>query len=179
MEYIALLRGINVSGQKLIKMEALRKSLEALPFTNVSTYIQSGNILFESPSTDISELQRSIHEMIKADFGFDVPIVIVTLEELNEVVAKNPYSDRVLNDSAQPYVSFLSEVPSREAVKMLKEIDFGNDEFTDHKRWLYILYESAGRTKLSNAVIERKLKVTSTARNWKTINQLLALSRSS
>ena len=177
MTYIALLRGINVGGHKLIKMEALRKSLERLPFTNVSTYIQSGNILFESPNEDSAQLQRSIAEIIKMDFGFEVPVVIVTLDELNDVVVNNPYSERILSDPAQPYISFLSEIPTRERVATLKEVDFGNDEFTVYKRWLYILYESAAKTKLSNVVIERKLNLQSTARNWKTVHKLIELSQ--
>lgn len=175
-KYIALLRGINVSGQKLIKMEALRKSLERLRFEKVSTYIQSGNILFESSGSDVAVLQSQIKELIQTDFGFDVPVVIITLKELLDVVSSNPYANSVLSDPAQPYVSFLSAEPSKEALSLLQEIDFGKDEFTSHKRWLYILYASAASTKLSNSFIERKLNVTATSRNWKTVTKLIALS---
>ncbi len=176
-KYIALLRGINVSGQKLIKMETLREALAKLPITNITTYIQSGNILFESEIQDVSTLQSSIASIINSDFGFDVPVTVITPKLLREVIDNNPYREKSLADPTQPYVSFLSELPASSALEEFRKIDFGNDTWINYNRWLYITYESAARTKLSNAVIERKLSVSSTARNWKTVQKLLELSR--
>lgn len=173
--YIALLRGINVSGQKIIKMELLRKAVAELGFENISTYIQSGNIIFKSTESDAEKLGDLIAGKIKDHFSFDVPIVMVTPDYLKQVIALNPYQNRTLSDPAQPYVAFLSEVPKEENTGVLKTLDFGNDEFTIVGKSVYLLYLNAGKTKLSNTIIESKLKVKATSRNWKTIHKLLAL----
>ncbi len=174
-KYVALLRGINVGGQKLIKMEALRKALQRLPIKNVSTYIQSGNIIFESENRNIEQLQQQISELIKSEFGFDVKVVVVTSADLQKIIENNPFIDRKIDDPAQPYVSILSETPSATALQSLRKTDFGKDEWVSHERWLYILYESAGQTKLSNSAIEKILEVSATSRNWKTIGKLFEM----
>jgi uncharacterized protein (DUF1697 family) len=174
--YIALLRGINVSGHKIIKMEILRKVLEELDFKNISTYIQSGNILFESDVIDVSILEHQIADKIEEHFGFLVPVTIVTLEELKMIVEKNPFSNQKMEDPAQPYVAFLSESPTPAAIKVLGAIDFGNDRFINIDKTLYLFYaNSAANTKLNNVVIENKLKLKATSRNWKTVHKLIDL----
>lgn len=174
--YIALLRGINVSGHKIIKMETLRKVLEELNFKNVSTYIQSGNILFQSGETSIPKLEKQITDLIFKHFSFDVPVTVVTPQDLKKIVNDNPYAAQQLEDPAQPYVSFLSEIPSVEKLELLKAIDFKGDNFVNIGKTLYINYvKSAGDSKLSNVIIENKLKLRSTARNWKTVNKLIEL----
>lgn len=176
-KYIALLRGINVSGQKLIKMERLCESVSRLGFEDVSTYIQSGNILFSFADTEIANICDLLSGMILSDFGFDVGVIVIEPGELEKTIADNPFSNRTPENSTQPYVGFLSEIPSSENVKSLEDVDFGNDEFHIIGKRIYIWYaDSAGKTKLSNAVIERKLKVVSTARNWKTVQKLRELS---
>ncbi len=173
--YIALLRGINVSGQKLIKMEALRNALGELGFTNVSTYIQSGNILFQSAVSATAKLETQIHDLIRKQFGFDVRVLVVTPDALRQTVALNPFQKDGIA-LPQPYVSFLSERPKPENAKVLESMDFGNDRFEIIGNNIYIHYaDGAGKTKLSNAVIEKKLQLDSTARNWKTVRKLLEL----
>ena len=178
-KHIALLRGINVSGQKLIKMEALRKALEELGLKHVSTYIQSGNVIFDSEQSDVQILQESIAGKIAQVFGFDVSVIVLTPAELENAVSGNPFSARTTDDSVQPYIGFLSANPADEDHDVLKAIDFNGDEFFVVGRRIYLWYaDSAANTKLTNALIERKLKVVSTARNWKTVRKLIALSRS-
>lgn len=173
--YIALLRGINVSGQKIIKMELLRKALAELNFTNISTYIQSGNILFQSAVSDQQKLEKQIHDVIGKHFGFDVSVIVVTPEDLKSVIVKNPYAEEDIAEP-QPYVAFLSDIPTHENVAVLSAMDFQNDRFQTVGKTMYLHYaEGAGTTKLSNAVIEKKLKLTSTARNWKTVKKLIEL----
>lgn len=175
--YIALLRGINVSGQKLIKMEVLRKILQELDFENIRTYIQSGNIIFESKISDRRKLEKQIHDTIETHFGFQVPVVIVTPEELKNVTVKNPYPDHQAIDATQPYVAFLSDIPSNEAIEVFKAVDFGKDQYTINDNTVYLLYaDSAGKSKLTNVALENKLKVKATSRNWKTILKLIAMS---
>lgn len=174
--YIALLRGINVSGHKIVKMELLRKVLSELDFKHIRTYIQSGNIIFESKLSDIPKLEMQIANQIEKHFGFSVPVTVVTPEELDSVISKNPYTKENLSDATQPYVSFLSEIPKNEDLEILKAIDFQGDQFIGIDKTLYLWYaNSAGNSKLSNAVIENKLKLRSTARNWKTVLKLYEL----
>ena len=174
--YIALLRGINVSGHKIIKMERLREGLSELDFQNISTYIQSGNIIFESSITDIAVLELQISQKIMAHFGFEVPVRITTLSELKKIVAENPYRKENLENPTQPYVAFLSEVPLESNFVNLKAMDFGNDQFIHKNKVLYLWYaDSPANTKLSNVSIEGKLKLKATSRNWKTVLKLIAL----
>ncbi len=174
--YIALLRGINVSGHKIVKMEILRKVLGELDFENIATYIQSGNIIFDSAIDDIAVLEQQIAHKIEEHFGFLVPVRITTLAELKTIVAENPFVQENLQDTTQPYVAFLSEVPTNENLIQLQAIDFANDRFINKNSVLYLWYaDSAANTKLNNAIIEKKLQVKATARNWKTILKLIAL----
>jgi len=174
--YIALLRGINVSGQKIIKMEMLRKFLGELDFENIRTYIQSGNIIFESKSSDTAKLEKQISDKIFTHFGFVVPIIIITPEELLTVIDKNPFAKENLENPTQPYVLFLSEVPKKEHLEVFKKIDFKEDQFVNIDKTLYLSYGNpAGNSKLTNAIIENKLKLQSTMRNWKTVLKLYEL----
>lgn len=174
--YIALLRGINVSGHKIIKMELLRKALQELDIKNISTYIQSGNILFQSEDTNTAKLEHQIAGIIVKHFGFDVPVTVVTPDALKKIVTDNPYAAQKIEDPAQPYVAFLSEAPTAPALAILKATDFKNDTFINIDKTLYLFYaDSAANTKLSNAIIESKLKVKATSRNWKTVQKLIEL----
>ena len=174
--YIALLRGINVSGHKIVKMEILRKVLGELDYENIATYIQSGNIIFDSAIDDVAVLEQQIAYKIEEHFGFLVPVLITTLSELKTVVADNPFVAENLADATQPYVAILSAVPTTENLAQLQSTDFANDKFINKNRVLYLWYaDSAANTKLNNAIIEKKLQVKATARNWKTILKLIAL----
>jgi len=174
--YIALLRGINVSGQKLIKMDLLKTVLKELEYQNIRTYIQSGNIVFDYKETDTKNLEQQITAHIEKHFGFQVPVTILTVDNLKAIISQNPYSKRDLTDPAQPYVAFLSETPTKEGVTVLDTVKFGDDEYTIQGKSMYVLYaQSAGTSKLSNSAIENKLKVKSTMRNWKTVHKLIEM----
>jgi len=173
--YIALLRGINVSGHHLIKMEKLREVLAELDFEQVSTYIQSGNILFQSTISDTKKLEKMISDLIYKHFGFDVSVIVVTPEDLKITVKNNPFAKENI-ELPQPYVSFLSTAPARSDLEMFKAINFQKDRWIVVDKNMYLHYaDGAGSTKLSNAVIEKKLKLISTARNWKTVHKLIEL----
>lgn len=173
--HIALLRGINVSGQKIIKMEALRKLMVLAGFENVSTYIQSGNVIFDSPQTSKKVLSEQITKMILAHYGFDVSVIMINPQDLEKAIAENPFLANEA-DLKQLYVTFLSENPTAENIAKFRTFDVGRDlaEFADHI--IYLKYaDSAAHTKLSNALLENKLKVRATTRNWNTTLKLLAL----
>lgn len=92
MKYVCLLRGINVSGKNLIRMAALTESFEALGFAEVDTYVQSGNVVFETKRQPPAALARTIRDRIDQDFGLDVPVVVRSAAELERVVAANPFA---------------------------------------------------------------------------------------
>ncbi|MCF8239123.1 MAG: DUF1697 domain-containing protein [Saprospiraceae bacterium] len=174
VRYIAILRGINVSGQKLIKMKDLVSLLEKAGLKEVRNYIQSGNIAFQSDKQPLPVLVDTIQAAIKKEYGFDVPTQILTAEKLQKVIDGNPYLSRPNVDLAKIYIVFLDQIPA-----VVPDIDtktLGRDEFVIQDDVIYLyLNEGAGRTKLNNNFWESKLKVNATSRNWRTTLKLLEL----
>jgi len=174
--YISLLRGINVSGQKIIKMELLRKMFEDFGFGNVRTYIQSGNVVFSSNEKDISKLEKIIRKEIEKAFGFDVHIKILIPEELKLALDGNPFLKDNSLDIKQHYFTFLDKNPADENWEILKNIQLNGEKMELNEKVLFVYYPSgAGTTKLTNNLIESKLKVNSTMRNLNTIKKLLEM----
>lgn len=178
--YISILRGINVSGQKKIIMKDLKALYEKVGFTDVITYIQSGNVLFNADeSLSEKEIIKRIEDAIVEVYQFHVPIIIRTVDELEKVVTENPYFTEE-SDVERLYVSFLAEVPSEEALENLKKYDFPPEKYYVTGRTVYISCPNGyGNTKLSNNFFESKLKVLATTRNWKTTNKLIEISKTS
>jgi uncharacterized protein (DUF1697 family) len=178
--YIAMLRGINVSGQKLIKMEALKKMLESLPFSNVQTFIQSGNIIFQASTQDNDALQANISAQILKTFGFEVPVLVLKTNELKDIIAKNPFSKEDAKDSSHLYVTFLSTKPVMDNWEAILAKRLPGEELVVVDKAVYLyLPAGAGNTKLSNAFLESKLKAVATTRNWKTTLELLKMAENS
>ena len=170
------MRGINVSGQKLIKMEELRKLLEAAGFKNVATYIQSGNVFVDTDEPSKAKVGEAIKGIIKSAYGWDVGILMLDLEYLEKTVADNPFVGEKGIDLKQVYVAFLSEAPKAENIEKFRQFDIQNDVAILDGDVMYLKYfNGAGNTKLSNALIENKLKVVSTSRNWNTTLKLLEM----
>ncbi|MAZ27600.1 MAG: hypothetical protein CL868_11055 [Cytophagaceae bacterium] len=168
--YIALLRGINVSGQKKIKMAELRKSLEQAGLQDVMTYIQSGNVVFKY-ALGRDGATSLLRRVIQDDFGFDVPVLIVTADFLKDVVAQKPY-----NNTGKEYFVFLHDEPSGESLDALNAVDVSPEEYKIVKGCVYLnLPNGMGRAKLNNNLIEGKLKVTATTRNLNTLNVLISM----
>lgn len=155
-------------------MEALRLALADHGFVGVSTYIQSGNIIFDANGGKEKSASK-IREIIKKEFGHDVVVMVLDKSELENILKRNPFhvSDA---DLKKLYVTFLAEEPSKEGLEKLSGADIGPDEAMVIGKAVYLKYaDSAGKSKLSNALIENRLKVPSTARNWNTCNKLLEL----
>ena len=179
--YIALLRGINVSGQKLILMEELRSSIEALGMVNVRTYIQSGNIVFNSkkPGKESPKsLSEKIHDQILDNFGFEVVVIIRTATELKRIIEHNPFlKEKPFPDVKNLYTIFLSHKPKQSALLGLNKWVSPQDQFRHHELTIYLhLINGYGKTKLSNSNIEKILSLQSTARNWNTVTKLYEMS---
>jgi len=176
--YIAMLRGINVSGHKMIRMEALRASFGALKLTNVQTYVQSGNVIFASGDSLVAGLSDNIERRILRDFGFSVPVFLRTAKELEEIIRDNPFLKQSAIDHSKLHVTFLSDAAPRLAQEALQPLAIKPEQFRVLGRQIYLYCPNGyGRTRLSNTAIEKKLSVGATTRNWRTMNTLLAMTQ--
>lgn len=173
--YIAILRGINVSGQKIIKMAEFRDYLSSLGFVNLSTYIQSGNIVFQTQSKDNHFLEEQIHKRIKENYSFEVPVIVRTQEEWKKVIDNFPFNLDNL-DVKRIGIVFLKEKPLHIPVEEINKFKAENDEVVYSEKEIYLhIPDGIGKSKLTNNVLERKLKVSATTRNWKTTTTLLQM----
>ena len=179
--FISMLRGINVSGQKKILMADLKDLYEKLGFKNVTTYIQSGNVIFRSneklPGT---ELAKMIEEAIHKKYDFEVAVIIRSEEEMKKIRSSNSFLKEKNSDPKRLYVTFLSEFPAKENVENIENIDFLPDKFIIIEKEIYIYVPNGyGETKIPNNFFEKKLKVKATTRNWNTVNKLSDLASNS
>jgi uncharacterized protein (DUF1697 family) len=176
-DFIAMLRGINVSGQKKIRMTDLQKLFEDLSFTNVRTYIQSGNVLFASKLNDKKVIRTKIENKILDKFGYKVELILKTHDELQRALDSNPFLRDKKKNSDRIYFTFLFEKPSQSNIKLLTETDFTPEQFIFNNDVIYLFVPNGyGRAKLNNNFFEKKLGVSATTRNYKTIKTLLTLS---
>lgn len=174
--YVAMLRGINVSGSKPVKMDALRASFEALGFKNVRTYVQSGNVVFEAKERAAAPLGPKIAARIKRDFGYDVPVLVLGAAELGRVVEESPFVTQPGIDLTKLHVTFLAGAPAEAGLKKMEGVSSGRDVFHCRGQTIYLVCpDGYGTTKLSNNAFERALGVPATTRNWKTVTTLAAL----
>jgi len=172
---ISLLRGINVSGQKKIKMAELKALYEALGFERVTTYVQSGNVVFES-GDDPATLAVRIREGIEDELGYAVSVMVRTLDEWRALVERNPYGKEAIENPKHLHVTLLDAPPDEGLLDAVREVEDSICDFHLDAQAIYLYCpEGFGRTKLSNNFWERKLKVAATTRNWNTMNKLLEL----
>ena len=170
--YISILRGINVGGHRKILMADLKKMYDQLGFNNIQTYIQSGNVIFETNKKQKrEELEELFEENIKKNFGYDVQVIIRTKEEWMRLVEENPFLKEFELENLS--VSFLSAVPDIELVKLLLQNNFLPDRISIVGKHAYIYCEGKYHlSPLTNHLIEKKLKLKASARNWKTVLKL-------
>lgn len=177
--YISVLRGINVSGHRVIKMDALKKSYAELGFTNILTYIQSGNVIFQFKKSEHLKIENMIKNKISDEYGFDVPVIVKDAKDLKNVIKNNSFLNNKNVDLSKLHVTFLSAIPAKSEVKRIKEIDFSPEEFIICDDIIYLYCPGGyGNTKLNNNFFENKLKVKATNRNWKTVNELCKIADS-
>ena len=173
--YICFLRGVNVGGNKLLKMDTLRTLCESIAgVTGAKTYLQSGNAVFRS-SLDRGVLAKRIEDGIRKATGFEAKVILRTASEMREVIAANPFTAGQRNPKAF-LVAFLGGSISKDARALLLKLKIDSEEIHVGDRELY-LYLPAGiaGSKLSNALTEKKIGVNVTARNWNTVNALLEM----
>lgn len=178
IRYIALLRGINVSGQRLIRMEDLRPQFVALGFHCVSTYIQSGNVWFETSETPVDALATLIEKHLLSWLGYPVTVVVRTQAALADLLAHDPFGDTYPETDFKRYVAFLTNEPDSERQRACLAFQHADEIFSIRNCDVYISIRKETLAKLlfSNNWLEKKLGVQATTRNWATVNKL-ALSR--
>lgn len=177
--FVSMLRGINVSGHKMIKMAELKALYESLGLRDVSTYIQSGNAVFRTDRNDSGAIGASIEQAIERRFGFPVVVIIRRPKELSKIIKSSPFSGRDKIDETMLYLTFLKAKPSAALVKALKPVAAKSRDLCKIVGSEIYLYcpDGYGKTLLSNAFFEKHLRVEATTRNWKTVNALSGLAQ--
>jgi len=174
IRYIAFLRGINVSGHRIIKMEELRKMFEAMKFKNVKTYIQTGNVVFESSEKDAGSLVKKIEKHLHKTLGYEVETMLRSISEIEEIIKNNPFGKVKLDKTVVEYLTILHEEPSDNLKNSLLASSDNIATFKMKNREVYTLYlRTNAKHPFSNNFVEKKLKVAATTRNWTVINKVL------
>lgn len=177
--YILILRGINVSGQKLIEMAALRSMFEKMGFKDVNTYLQSGNIVFNTEAVEVHQLEQMIYRQIKADLGLEVPVIVMSHAQLHQAINQNPFLSDPTKAPSFLHLTFLASAPEAFDQEGIERKIQGDEAICFSDRVIYLYCPNGyGRTKLTNNFLESRLKVTATTRNWKTVNELQIMANS-
>lgn len=176
---ITILRGINVGGKRKILMSDLKLLFENLGFTNIATYIQSGNVFFNSDKIDTDiEVSEEIEKAILDKYGFEVPVIVRSRIEIEKSIINNPFYKENEDFVDKLHLTFLKEIPKKENRIKAESFNYECDKFVIKDKDVFILCEGKyHKTKLSNQFFESKLKIAATTRNWKTVLKLLELSK--
>jgi uncharacterized protein (DUF1697 family) len=175
---VSMLRGINVGGHRIIKMDALRALYESLGLRNPKTYVQSGNVVFEAKERNLPALARKIEDAIEQAYGFRPDVILRSAAELGAVVAANPFAKREDIHPSKLLVMFLANHPTAEARANLSKIKTDPEELVVGVQEVYIYFPNGmGQSKLPMALIEKTVKVPATGRNWNSVNKLLEMAQ--
>ncbi|HKV81254.1 MAG TPA: DUF1697 domain-containing protein [Candidatus Sulfotelmatobacter sp.] len=176
--YIAMLRGINVGGHKLVKMEKLRAACQGLGFEGVKTYIQSGNIVFRAAKMSDAALAKKLGDSIVRDFGFSADVITRTAQEMGHVIDNNPLLKQKAVEEAKFHVVFLSERPAPASLARLQELTLPPDRVRDLGREIYFYFPNGvSGSSLWKHPLDKILTITGTMRNWNTVNKLYEMAR--
>jgi uncharacterized protein (DUF1697 family) len=170
---IGLLRAVNLGGHNSMKMEQLRQLCISLGFEEAATYVQSGNVVFRTP-VPVSDAAKVLEQGIEKEFGFRCDVLARTLDDVRDVVARNPF-DMNGRDASKLLVLFLASDPGEEVRERLRAIPTAGEEVKALGREVFLYFPAGmGRSKLP-AVIDKVLRVKGTGRNWRTVARLLAM----
>lgn len=173
--YVALLRGINVGGNKKVSMAQLRELMEQLGYTDVATLLQSGNAVFTSKEKSPAKVIKQLETAIAKEFGFEVSVILRTRDELEAAIQANPLPGA--DDAPSQFlVMFLSDVPDKKKLQAIDPAAYLPDEFRVVGREIYARFPNSIRdSKLATVLGGARLGVTPTGRNWNTVKKLLEL----
>jgi uncharacterized protein (DUF1697 family) len=176
--HVALLRAVNLPSHNKIGMADLRQLLADLGFQDVQSLLQSGNLVFGSQGRTSEQLEALLESEAKACLGLATGFFVRTASEWSTVIAGNPFPEEAERDPGHLLVMFLKEEPDRKDVAALQEAITGREVVRAQGRHAYIVYpDGVGRSRLTNVLIERKLRTRGTGRNWNTVLKLGDLSR--
>jgi len=176
---ISLLRSVNVGGHNKIKMDALRGLYASLNLRDPQTYVQSGNVVFRTADRSLAPLAARMERAIAQRFACDVPVILRTVAELRDVVARNPFASRDGIEPARLLVTFLAAEPAAAARASFLSIPTDPEELHLDARELYAYFPNGmARPSVSWPRVERALAVPGTGRNWNTVTKLLAMAES-
>jgi uncharacterized protein (DUF1697 family) len=175
IRYVAFLRAINVGGRKLIKMDELARIFSAAGFRNVRTYIQSGNVIFDSTSANPPALTKKIEQALRKILGYEVPVILRPLADLTEIVRRNPFRKIKTDADVGRFVVFLSDPPPRNPKLPLRSITENVTVFevTDRAAFVVSGRKKNGSFGFPNKFVEKEFSVLGTTRNWNTVNKIL------
>ena len=172
---IALLRGINVGGKNRLPMKELAALFVDAGCEDVRTYIQSGNVVFRTGSTEGEDISTVISASILSRLGYQIPVITRTAREFQEIVQANPFVEAGA-EADKLHFMFLAELPDSANVEALDTDRSPGDEFAVQGREIYLYCPNGvARTKLTNSYFDSRLSTTSTTRNWRTVQRLLEL----
>lgn len=176
---ISMLRGVNVGGHNVVKMEALRGLYESVNLKSPKTFVQSGNVVFLSKETNLQSLSRRIQEAIESNFGFRPDVILRSSRDMRHVIARNPFAGRHGIEPGKLQVMFLASEPAEQARESLLKLDTKGEELHFRASEVYIYFRNGmGKTKLSMLAVERALSSSFTGRNWNTVTKLMELAES-
>ena len=173
--YVLLLRGINVGGNKRVKMAELKDALSAVGLDNPHTLLQSGNVVVDS-NADTPALVDIVETTIESTFGFQSTVIARSAAEFRSLFAEHPFTSEQIEDPRFAHVGFCRDKPDRDGFEALQEAHVGPEEMKLIGRELFVYYpEGSGRSKLTNSVIEKHLGTPTTSRNWNTILKIAGI----
>jgi len=168
--YVSLLRAVNISGHNKMRMDALKKMYENIGLKSVKTYLQSGNVIFQTKETSERTLENLVAAKITETFGFNIEVFVVKMGDMREIVANNPFAE---NDEKFLFATILSEIPNSADIERIKNKSAENEDFKIVGRTVYFYMPNGyARTKLNNTLIEKTLKVKATSRSLRTLTAL-------
>lgn len=177
--YIALLRAINVGGTSIITMADLKKRFESFGVSDVSTYIQTGNVIFSSDETDAGRLESGLERQFTAFMGREMKLFVRSPDELREAAEHNPFEPEKLDELQQCVLVFLSVPPKPERIEALMQLEGSEYHFYVHDRVFYYTYLRINSMNRRRSLpFEKILGVQGTSRTWKVVNRLIELAGS-
>lgn len=174
---VALLRGINLAGKRKVPMGRLRELAAEVGLDHPETHVQSGNLVF---ATDLDETEAvdALESALHREFGFEVPVICRSAGEIEAVSSGHPFSDLGLDDRLLQ-VAFLDRPPDKAVESLIEADEFAPDRFEGAGREVYLAYpDGSARSKLGHALLESRLGVSATLRNWRTVSRLAEMAAS-
>jgi uncharacterized protein (DUF1697 family) len=176
MKYVAFLRAINVGG-RIVKMDRLKKLFESLKFKNVKTFINSGNVIFETSEMDKNLLTKKIEMKLNNSLGYEVKTMLRTDKEVSEIANKNPFKDEELGTDKRVYIAFLYQKLDKKIKSVIDSLNNKNEKYIPGTSEVYCLINKDEKkgSYFSILLLEKQLGIPLTTRNQNTINKIRTL----